>query len=108
MEGDVDRAEADLLPAPLFDQRGETLRDRDAARVNPDQGQLGQVVVALDDLVRDARERAREAFGVQQSLRRCAVRDVRVHSPVTPFPFRPLWTGLKGSGGILARPADVV
>ena len=93
VEGDVDRAERDLLPAPLLDQRREPLGERDAARVDADEGELGQVVVALDDLVRDARERAAEALGVQQSLRRRAVGDVRAHSV---SPFRPLWTGLKG------------
>ncbi|HWH06536.1 MAG TPA: ribonuclease Z, partial [Gaiellaceae bacterium] len=60
-----------------------------------------EVVVALDDLVRDAREGARERLTVEQGLRgrsacgrpdgRRGGSDVRAHSA----PFRPLWTGLK-------------
>ena len=96
VEGDVDGAELDLLPAPLLDQAGEPLGDRDAAGVDADEGDLAEVVVALDDLVRDPRERALEAFGVQQCLDRMAVGKVRAHSPVHSHPFRPLWTGLKG------------
>ncbi len=80
MEGDVDRAELDLLPAPLLDQRREPLGERDAARVDADQGDAAEVVVALDDLVRDPREGALEALGVEQCLDREAVGDVRVHS----------------------------
>ena len=70
VEGDVDGAELDLLPAPLLDQRGEPLGDRDAAGVDADQREPAEVVVALDDLVRDARERALEALRVQQCLDR--------------------------------------
>jgi hypothetical protein len=80
VEGDVDRAELHLLPAPLLDQRREPLRKRDAARVDADEREPAEVVVALDDLVRDPRQRAREALGVQQCLDRGAVGDVRAHS----------------------------
>ena len=69
VEGDVDRAERDLFPAPLLDEGGEPLGERDAARVDPDERQCAEVVVPLDDLVRDARERARERLCVQQRFR---------------------------------------
>ena len=95
VEGDVDGAELDLIPAPLLDQAGQPLGDRDAAGVNPDQREPAEVVVALDDLVRDPRERALEAFGVQQVL--TAVRSGEC--VLIPLPFRPLWTGLKGRAG---------
>ena len=68
VEGDVDGAERDLLPAPLLDQRGEPLRERDAAGVDADEREPAEVVVALDDLVRDPRERAPEGLRVQQDL----------------------------------------
>jgi hypothetical protein len=97
VERDVDGAEGDLLAAPLLDQRGEPLGDRDAARVDADEREAGQVVVALDHLVRDPRERAAEALRVEQDLGRSAAGDVRAHL-VHSHPFRPLWTGLKGRG----------
>ena len=54
VEGDVDGTERDLLPAPLLDQTGEPLRERDAAGMDADERQAAEVVVALDDLMRDA------------------------------------------------------
>ena len=106
VEGDVDRAELDLLPAPLLDQRGEPLCERDAAGVDADEREPAEVVVALDDLVRDPRERALEALCpgdlAQQWLDRMAVGAVRTHS--TSFPAS--LDRVKGSSAILARPAD--
>ena len=93
VEGDVDGAELDLLPAPLLDQAREPLGDRDAAGVDPDEGDVAEIVVALDDLVRDPRERALEAFGVQQCLdRRRSGRCVLI-----PL-FTPILSGLSGPG----------
>ena len=68
VERDVDGAELDLLPAPLLDQRREPLGERDAAGVDADERQPAEVVVALDDLVRDPGEGALEALGVEQVL----------------------------------------
>jgi hypothetical protein len=65
-----------------------------------------EVVVPLDDLVRDPRERPAELFLVQQDPVRRAYGRVR-HST----PFRPRWTGLKGDvrGAAYAdRPDGVV
>ena len=70
MEGDVDGAEADLDAAELLDQAAKPLGQRDAACVDADEGDVFQVGVALDDLVRDARERARERVGVEKDSRR--------------------------------------
>jgi pyrimidine operon attenuation protein/uracil phosphoribosyltransferase len=108
VERDVDGAEPDLLPAPLLDQGGEPLRDRDAAGVDADQGDLGQVGVALDDLVGDPREGARESLCVQQRLHRKAVGAVRAHSSVHSHSFPASLDRVKGVGRILARPADAV
>jgi len=69
VEGDVDGAELDLDAAPLLDQLGEALGERDAARPDADEREAVEVVVALDDLVRDPRERARERLAVEQGLR---------------------------------------
>ena len=94
MEGDVDRAERDLLPAPLLDQGGQPLGERDAARMDSDERERAQVVVSLDDLVRDARERARKRLCVQQRFRG---RPLAIGTCVLiPLPFRSRRTGLKG------------
>ena len=95
VESDVDRAQRHLLPAPLLDQRRQALGERDAARVDADECEPAEVVVSLDDLVRDTGERAAESLGVEQGFRRRAVGDVRTHST----PFRPRRTGLKGRAG---------
>jgi hypothetical protein len=65
---DVELAERDLGSAQLGDPAAEPLRDRDAARVDPDQGDPLEVGVALDDLVRDPRERALDRLGIEDSL----------------------------------------
>jgi hypothetical protein len=96
VEGDVDRPECDLLPAAFLDQGREPLRQRYAARVDADEREPAEIVVALDHLVRDPRQGAGERLGVQQSLGRYAVGDVRTHSA----PFRPRRTGLKGRAGV--------
>ena len=98
MERDVDRAERDLLPAPLLDQGRKPLGERDAARVDADEREPAEIVVALDDLVRDARQGPRQGLGVQQDLRPSfrVVGDVRAHSA----PFRPRRTGLKGRAAV--------
>jgi hypothetical protein len=57
VERDVDRAELGLDPAPLGDECLEPLRQRDAPRVDPDEGKARDVVVALDQLVREPSER---------------------------------------------------
>jgi hypothetical protein len=70
VEGDVQLAERDLRAAQLLDPAPQSLSERHAARVDPDQGDLGEVGVALDDLVRDARDRLRDRLGIEDG-RRC-------------------------------------
>jgi hypothetical protein len=68
MEGDVERPERHLATGELRDQPAEPLRERDAARVDPDERDGLEIRVALDDLVRDAGDRAPERLSVQQEL----------------------------------------
>ena len=71
VEGDVDRAELRRVAGALLDQPSEALRERHAARLDPDEGDFVQARVRLDDLVRDARERPRERVGVEEDLPGC-------------------------------------
>ena len=48
------------------------VRERDAARVDPDEGEPPDVVVALDQLVRQPRERPRQGVCVEDLARRVA------------------------------------
>ena len=69
MEGDVELPEGDLGAADLCDPPAKPLGERDAARVNADERDPGQVWIALDDLVGDARQRALDRVGVEENLR---------------------------------------
>src|SRR4051812_34840877 len=94
VEGDVELAEGELVARPLLDESAEPLRDRNAAGVDADERHGVELLVPLDDLVRDAGKRAPDRFVIQQDFpRRC---DGRVRHST---PFRPLWTGLKGRYG---------
>jgi hypothetical protein len=77
VEGDVELPEDDLGAAQLFDPPAQALRQRDAARVDTDEGDLGEIGIALGDLVRDARDRLRDRLGIEDG-RRC--RGVRAQS----------------------------
>ena len=72
VEGDIDRAEGDLarFGRALLDQALEPLRQRDAAAMDADERDLREILVALDDLVRDAGKRPPERFCVEDDLRR--------------------------------------
>ena len=85
-------------------RRREPLGERDAARVDADEREPAEVVVALDDLVRDARERAREGLGVQQGLRRCRGRGRACSFRSFPASL----DRVKGSGGSVNAPEDGV
>jgi hypothetical protein len=74
VEGDVELAEGDLRAAQVLDPPAEALRERHAARVDADEGDLGEVGVALHDLVRDPRDRLRDRLDVEN---RRAYRRVR-------------------------------
>ena len=50
----------------LLDQRPQALGDRDAPGVDPDERELRDVGMALDDLVGDAAKRALEVVLAQQ------------------------------------------
>jgi hypothetical protein len=65
VEGDVDRAERGSLAGAFLDQPAQALRERDTARLDPDEGDAREIGVGLDDLVRDARKRPAERFVVQ-------------------------------------------
>ena len=96
----------DLHLGALRDQPAEALRERDAARVDADEGDPLEVVRLLDDLVRDAGERPLDRLPVEDDLPRLRCRSrSRAHASRgraegngdhLPAPFRPLWTGLKG------------
>jgi hypothetical protein len=69
VEGDVELAEGDLRAAQLLDALPQPLRKRDAARVDADERDAREVGVPLDDLVCDARQRARDRFGIEKDFR---------------------------------------
>src|SRR5581483_5474665 len=91
VEGDVELAELELHPRPLLDEPAQPLGERDAAGVDADERDRLEVVVTLDDLVRDPRECAADGLPVEQDppVRR---NGVLLHRA----PFRPRWTELKG------------
>jgi hypothetical protein len=74
MEGDVELAEGDLGSAQLRDPAAQPLGERNAARVDADERDAAEVGVALDDLVRDPRQRAFDRLGVENGLRFRGVR----------------------------------
>ena len=90
VEGDVDGAERGLDSGALGDEAREPPRERYAAGLDPDERELVELRIALDDLVGDSRKGPRQPVGVEEALP--LGRGVRVH----PTPFRPRWTGLKG------------
>jgi hypothetical protein len=72
VEGDVERAERDLLRREALDLAPEALGEGDAARVDPDEGRSLEIGVPLDDLVRDADDRPAEGLSVEQNpIRLC-------------------------------------
>ena len=66
----------DLGALELGDPAAQALRERDAARVDADERDLREVGVALDDLVRDPRQRLLDRLGVEDRLR---CRGLRAH-----------------------------
>ena len=111
VEGDVDRAEIGRRAGALLDQPAQTVRERDAARLDPDERDAGEVRIRLDDLVRDPRQRPPERVGIEEdgSRREPPPRSRRRQGrrfagrQIHTTPSRPHWTGLKGfgSGGTL-------
>src|SRR5262249_9744811 len=65
VEGDVELAELELDARAFLDQAAQALRKRHAARVDPDERNGAEVVVALDDLVRDPGKCAFDGLAVE-------------------------------------------
>src|SRR5262249_29375219 len=70
IEGDVDGAERGSLAGALIDEPAQALRERDAARLDADERDAAEIRGALDDLVRDARERPAERLVVEDDRSR--------------------------------------
>src|SRR5262249_10524565 len=94
VERDVELAEVELDLRALCDETAQALGQRHASGVDPDEGDRGEIVVPLDDLVGDARERTLDRFAVQQDS---SVRSYGMGIHRTPS--RPRWTELKGLAG---------
>jgi len=69
VEGDVELAERDLGACELRDPAPQPLGERHASGVDPDERDPRELGVALDDLVRDARQRLLDRLGVEDCLR---------------------------------------
>ena len=127
VEGDVELAEVELEVGALRDQPAQTVGERDAARVDPDERDGLEILVPLDDLVRDPRECAADGVTVEHDpalwpavRRRIPLEIGRLRLYVLRLhvlrldrlrhrsPFRPHWTELKATAceGRLADPAD--
>src|SRR5512132_703523 len=85
VEGDVELAEGDLRAAQLLDAPAQALSERHAARVYPDESDLGEVGVALHDLVRDPRQRLRDRLGVENDRACRGVRAQRALSAMLTY-----------------------
>jgi hypothetical protein len=77
VKGDVELAERDLGAAQLVDAAAQPLGERHPARVDSDERDPREVGVALDDLVRDPRQRLRDRVGVEDRLRCRGLRGYR-------------------------------
>ena len=66
VEGDVDGAERGRDAGALLDQAREPLRERDAAGLDPDERDVVELGVALDDLVGDSRKSPPERVRVEE------------------------------------------
>ena len=96
MEGDVERAQVELDSASLLDEAAEPRGERNAARVDADEGHGVEALVSLDQLVRDAGKSPVDRLGVEQKLRRRTAREVRTHSVSFPASL----DRLKGFAGV--------
>jgi hypothetical protein len=77
VKGDVELAERDLGAAQLLDAPPQPLCQRNTTRVDSDQRDPVEVGVALDDLVRDPRQRALDRLGIEDGLRFRGLRAVQ-------------------------------
>jgi hypothetical protein len=90
VEGDVDRADLGRDACALLDQACEPPRERYTAGLDPDERDVLELRVALDDLVGDSRKGPPQPVGVEEAF------PLNGGVRVNPTPFRPRWTGLKG------------
>jgi hypothetical protein len=93
MEGDVELAEGDLGAAQLLDAAPQSLSDRHAAGVDPDERDSLEIRVALHDLVRDSRQRALDRLGIEDSL---GFRGLRAQGALRALLTFGLLSGLSG------------
>ncbi len=98
VEGDVDRAELELDAASLGHELLQPPGERDAARVDSDEREPLEVVVPLDQLVRQPRHRARERVRVEDLARAFARRRSGLHRCSFPASL----DRLKGTSASLA------
>ena len=93
VEGDVELAEVELELGALLDQAAQAVRERHAACVDPDERDRVELLVALDDLVRDPRECAADGLTVEQDPPRSLPPKIGVLMHRSPS--RPRWAELK-------------
>ncbi len=74
MERDVDGPEHGLDVTALGDQRAQSPRERHAACMDADERERGEIVGALDELVRESRERPRHRIRIEDLARGAARR----------------------------------
>ena len=98
VEGDVERPEGDLHLGALGDKAAEALGERDAARVDADEGDALEVVRLLDDLVGDAGERPLDRLAVEDDLPGHGVGRAHECTPAEGVPKAPLVMRLLLSG----------
>jgi hypothetical protein len=68
VERDVERPERNLAVCEVGDPPPEPLRKRHAPGMDPDEGDAGEIGIALDDLVSDPAQRPVERFCLEQKL----------------------------------------
>ena len=68
VERDVEDADRRLLALDMFDIGSDTLRNRHAARADAHDDDVVHALVALDNLMRDAREGAADSLGIMMTV----------------------------------------
>ena len=67
VERDVDRAEVGRRAGSLLDQPSQAVCKRDAARLDADERDAGEIGICLDDLVRDPRQRPAQRISIEEN-----------------------------------------
>jgi len=106
-DGSTDRTSERALE--LGDPAPQALRNRDPAGVDADESDLLEVGVALDDLVRDPRQRALDRLGIEDGLGFRGLRAQGALRALLTFDSFPASRDrVKGAAGRLALRADGV